>query len=183
MTNEAEKSTPLQAPSEPGSQPAAPAAPAPQTAQNPDPYAEVTLPENSALDPQTWSAFKQMAREINLPAQALEQWRALEEARLQQAAQLQADEQLQTLEAWAHQTKDEWGDKWQEEVSKAVRAADLFGGPELRQLLEETGLGNHPAIVRTFHVVAQRISEDVTPGGVPAAQADKTFTQALYGKN
>ncbi len=183
MNNQAEKHIPLQAPSEAGTLPPASAAADPRTAQPPDPYAAVTLPENSPLDPQTWTAFKQMARAVNLPAQALEQWRALEEARLQQAAQLQADQQLQTLEAWAHQTQDEWGASWQEEVSKAVRAADLFGGPELRQLLEETGLGNHPVIVRTFHAVAQRMSEDVTPGGVPAAQTDKTFTQALYGKN
>ncbi len=154
-----------------------------QTTQPQDPYAEIVLPENSLLSAQTLAAFKQTAAKVNLPAEALTQWLSHEENRLQAAAE-QAQTQHQTqLENWAHQTQETFGPQWQEEVSKAVRAADTFGGPQLRQLLEETGLGNHPVIVRTFHAVAQRICEDVTPGGVPSATADKTFTQALYGKN
>lgn len=65
----------------------------------------------------------------------------------------------------------------------AVRAADAFGGPELRALLERTGLGNHLAIVRTFYEIGKSISEDVLPGGKPAAPQDKTFAEALYGNH
>ncbi len=154
-----------------------------QTTQPQDPYAAIVLPENSLLSPQTLAAFKQTATEVNLPAEALSQWLSHEETRLQAAAEQAAQAQQTQLENWARQTQATFGPRWQEEVSKAVRAADAFGGPQLRQLLEETGLGNHPVIVRTFHAVAQRICEDVTPGGAPGVTADKTFTQALYGKN
>ena len=93
-----------------------------------------------------------------------------------------AQVQKEQRDVWVQQTQELLGDKWQEEVSRAVRAADVFGGVELRQLLEETGLGNHPAIVRTFAQVGKRIAEDISAAGAPGACADKTFTQALYGK-
>ncbi len=148
-----------------------------------DPYAAISLPENSLLNQPQLAAFKQAAAALKLPAQVLEKWLSHEEERLQSWQQEQALQRQEQLAGWAAQTQEEFGPHWQEEVSKAVRAADAFGGPQLRQLLEETGLGNHPVIVRTFHAVAQCISEDVTPGGVPHTTTDKTFTQALYGKN
>ena len=55
------------------------------------------------------------------------------------------------------------------------------GFPELRELLQSTGLGNHPVIVRTFNEIGKSISEDCMPGGKPAAVQDKTFAEALYG--
>ncbi len=154
-----------------------------QLAEPADPYAAVSLPENSLLGADQLAVCKQTAAEVNLPAASLQKWLLLEESRLQAQARHQREEKQRTLEQWANQTQAQWGDKWQEEVSRAVRAADVFGGPELRQLLEETGLGNHPVMVRTFAGIGKRMSEDVTPGGATHAPADKTFTQALYGKN
>ena len=148
-----------------------------------DSYATVTLSENSLISADTLAAFKQTAAQVQLPAESLQKWISYEENRLQMLAQEAEKKQREKIENWAHQTQEAFGSQWQEEVSKAVRAADAFGGTQLRQLLEETGLGNHPVIVRTFHAVARQICEDITPGGAPSATTDKTFTQALYGKN
>ncbi len=153
-----------------------------QTPQNQDPYAAVMVPENSLISPAALETFKQYATEVNLPAQTLQKWIEQEEIRLQKEAEIQAKTRQEQQETWAQQTQTLLGERWQEEVSRAVRAADVFGGPELRQLLEETGLGNHPAIVRTFAQVGKRIAEDVSVAGAPGACTDKTFTQALYGK-
>ena len=153
-----------------------------QTPQNQDPYAALMLPENSLISAAALATFKQCACEVNLPLQTLQKWIEQEEVRLQQEAEKQVQIQQEQQHAWAQQTQDLLGEKWQEEVSRAVHAADVFGGPELRQLLEETGLGNHPAIIRTFAQVGKRIAEDISAVGAPGASADKTFTQALYGK-
>lgn len=175
-----ENTTPLHAASDAQPQPADSV----ETPVPTDPYAAVVLPENSYLQTEDLAAFKQTAAEVKLPVEALQKWLELEETRLQNRSQQAAEAQRQQEAAWARQTQEELGPAWQEEVSKAVRAADAFGGPELRQLLEETGLGNHPVIVRTFAGIGTRISEDSTPGGVlPGGETDKTFTQALYGKN
>ena len=148
-----------------------------------DPYAEVSLPENSLLSAGTLAAFKQTAAQLKLPVESLQTWLSYEENRLQAVSQEAEKNRCAELENWARQTQEMFGPAWQAEVSKAVRAANAFGGAPLRQLLEETGLGNHPVMVRTFHAVAQRMCEDVTPGGTSSATTDKTFTQALYGKN
>lgn len=153
-----------------------------QTPQNQDPYAAVMVPENSLISPAALETFKQYATEVNLPAQTLQKWIEQEEIRLQKEAEIQAKTRQEQQETWAQQTQTLLGERWQEEVSRAVRAADVFGGPELRQLLEETGLGNHPAIVRTFARVGKRIAEDASVAGAPGACTDKTFAQALYGK-
>ena len=153
-----------------------------QTPQNQDPYAALVLPENSLVSATSLALFKQHAAEVKLPAQTLQKWIEQEEIRLQQEVEQQAKSRQEQQENWMQKTQELWGESWQEEVSNAVRAADIFGGPELRKLLEETGLGNHPAIVRTFVQVGKRIAEDVSAAGAPGASADKTFTQALYGK-
>ena len=153
-----------------------------QTPQPQDPYAACVLPENSSLSADSLAALKQQAACVHLPPEMLQSWVELEDKRLKQQAQLQATAQREKEQQWAQETKQLLGPSWEEEVSRAVRAANLFGGAPLRQLLEETGLGNHPAIVRTFAAVGKRISEDVCVVGAASAGSDKTFTQALYGK-
>ena len=96
----------------------------------------------------------------------------------------QAQEQKRHIvERWAEETRALYGAGLEKELSYALRAADAFGGAELRTLLEDTGLGNHPVIIRTLSEIGKAISEDACPGGKPAAPQDKTFTEALYGKN
>ncbi len=150
-----------------------------QTPQIQDPYAALVLPENSSLSADMLAALKQQAAQIKLPLPAVQKWVEQENNRLCQQAQQQAHAQQEQARLWAQETRALYGE---EEISRAVRAADAFGGPELRQLLEETGLGNHPAIVRTFAAVGKRIAEDISVAGSIETNADKTFTQALYAK-
>lgn len=152
------------------------------TRQDPPSYDGLTLPEDISFAPETLEAFKTLAREINLTqaqAQKLVDYEAALAARGQQDAQ---EEKRQTLERWARQTRDLYGAKLEEELSFALCAADAFGGPDFRALLEDTGLGNHPVIIRMLSGVGKAIGEDAFSGGKPAAPQDKTFAEALYGK-
>ena len=151
--------------------------------QDPPSYDGLTPPEGVSFEPETLEAFKTLAREINLTeeqAQKLVEYEGSLAARGQADAQ---EEKRQTLERWAQQTRTLYGAKLEEELSFALRAADTFGGPDFRALLEDTGLGNHPVIIRTLSGVGRAIGEDAFPGGKPAAPRDKTFAEALYGKN
>ena len=150
-----------------------------QTPQLQDPYAAIVLPENSFLSADMLAALKQQAAQIKLPLPVVQKWVEQENNRLDQQVKQQAHEKQEQVRVWAQETRALYDE---EEISRAVRAADAFGGPELRQLLEETGLGNHPAIVRTFAAVGKRIAEDISVVGTAQANTDKTFTQALYAK-
>lgn len=159
--------------------------PGPQAAPLQDPlsYENLTLPENCSAAPETLDAFKALAREINLTEEQAQKLVDYEASLALCEGEAAEEEKRQTLERWAGQSKALYGAKLEEELSYALRAADAFGGPDLRTLLEDTGLGNHPVIIRTLGGVGRAMSEDVFPGGKPSAPQDKTFAEALYGKN
>lgn len=58
------------------------------------------------------------------------------------------------------------GEKLAENTAVAVKAMQAFASPALQALLEKSGLGNHPEMVRAFYKVGKQISEDgFVPGG------------------
>lgn len=66
----------------------------------------------------------------------------------------------------------------------AKKALDAYGSPELRDFLETTGLGNHPAVIRLFFRVGKTLAEDGTVIGAAGISGVKTFEDAarrLYG--
>lgn len=68
--------------------------------------------------------------------------------------------------------KAEWGPNFTARLSGAARAARYFGGEDLVAMLEETGLGNHPQLVRAFARAAELLGEDTLRGeGAPAGDA------------
>lgn len=138
---------------------------------------EWVWPEDVSFSKEAQTDFAQLAQSLHLTSQQAQQ---LIDFETRFARQMAKETQAQQQQ-WVQETQAFFGPHWQQEISLAVRAADTFGGPQLRALLEETGLGNHPVIVRTFNEIGKRISEDVSPGGSSSVCADKTFTEALYG--
>ena len=138
---------------------------------------ELVWPEDISFSKEAQTDFAQLVQTLRLTPQQAQQLIDFETRFARQTVKENQAQQSQ----WARQTQAFFGPRWQQEISLAVRAADAFGGPQLRALLEETGLGNHPVIVRTFNEIGKRISEDVSSGGSPSVPADKTFTEALYG--
>jgi hypothetical protein len=66
-------------------------------------------------------------------------------------------------ETWANEAKADkelGGEKFDENLAVAKGALKAFGTPELTQLLNESGLGNHPEVLRMFYRAGKAISED-----------------------
>ena len=65
------------------------------------------------------------------------------------------------------------GDKLPENLAVARKALETFGTPELKALLNESGLGNHPEVIRFFYRSGKAISEDrVIRGGAAGQPTD-----------
>ena len=139
------------------------------------------LPAQFPYTPADWEGFKQLTQQLGLNQEQVEQLLAFETACAAHQTQLRQEDKQKQAVSWARQTRAIYGAGLEEEITFALRAANTFGGPELRALLEETGLGNHPVVIRTLSGIGRTISEDACPGGTPAAPQDKTFAQALYG--
>jgi hypothetical protein len=60
----------------------------------------------------------------------------------------------------------EWGEAFGDKAQKALVAVQKFGGTELMGVLEQTGLGDHPALIKAFEQVASLLREDDLPGGL-----------------
>ncbi len=145
-------------------------------------YPDVKWPEDMLTEPEQVNAFKTLAGELKLSSEQVQQLVDFERKAAQHNAAVMAEEKREIISRWAQETKKMYGAKLEEEISFALRAANTFGGPDLRALLEDTGLGNHPVIIRTLSGIGRSISEDACPGGQPSAPQDKTFAEALYGK-
>ena len=64
-------------------------------------------------------------------------------------------------------------------MATARRAIERFGTPALRQLLNETGLGNHPEMVRLAVRVGRALAEDSVAGARAAPQATQSEDAVL----
>jgi len=67
----------------------------------------------------------------------------------------------QRQEEWRSETFSKFGRDLDPTLKIAKRAVEEFGGDSLRSFLNETGLGDHPAVIETFFKVGQTMREDV----------------------
>lgn len=58
--------------------------------------------------------------------------------------------------------KKEWGGEegWKANLTLADRALTQFGSPEFKKHLDDTGLGNHPEMVKMFVAIGKAMAED-----------------------
>lgn len=103
-----------------------------------------------------------------------------------QVLQQQADAFATTKADWAKAAADDpeiGGKQWKETQVLAARALDHFGAPkgsEFRQLLDETGLGNHPVMIKMFRNVGAALSEDPTFAQGDSKIQKKSREEELY---
>src|SRR6266550_5917625 len=69
------------------------------------------------------------------------------------------------MEEGVGKLKTEWGTKFDEKVGMAARAVKELGGDELKTMLEETGLGNHPVLVKLFAKIGESMMVDTIIAG------------------
>lgn len=126
---------------------------------------EWALPEGfeGELDQAAVEAFEPLARELGLTqeqANKMVELHAQSLMRANEAAREQIASQMQQWNESLRTDPDFGGAKFNENVAVAQKAVQAFGSPELTQVLNETGLGNHPALVKAFHQIGKAISED-----------------------
>ena len=54
----------------------------------------------------------------------------------------------------------EWGRNYEGKIDMATRAFAQFSSPELKSIMNETGLGNHPEMIRAFSQIGEILGED-----------------------
>ncbi|MBW9238347.1 hypothetical protein I6U33_13470 [Pseudomonas carnis] len=150
----------------------------------PEAYEDFTLPEGMEMDVEILGEFKNLAKELNIP-----------QAKAQQLIDFQsqlASKQAETYQAavtkqaqdWAAEIKNDpeiGGENYDKSVASAIKVIQSFGDPALTELLNTSGLGNHPALFKFCHRISAAISEDkfVLPGSQTNAPKEMTIVDAF----
>ena len=143
---------------------------------------EFQAPEGQAFDAAVLEAYSDVAKELNLSQEdaqkLLDKVAPVMQARQQeQIAQVQED--------WANATradKELGGDKLDASLSVAKKALDAFATPELKTLLNQSGLGNNPEVIRFMYRAGKAMSEDKIVTGRQTTGGDKSLAEKLYSQ-
>ena len=141
---------------------------------------EFKAAEGRELDSDVTSAFTEVARELNMP---------------QDEAQKVIDKMAPVLEArtakmleaataeWGNAAKTDkefGGDKFDESLATAKSFLTEFGTPEITQLLNQSGLGNHPEVIRLFYRAGKALGPDRVITGQASTGAGNSIAQRMY---
>ncbi len=141
-----------------------------EAAGAPEEYGTFDLPDDFDMNNETLAEYHTFAKENNLTQEQAQRG-------VDMVAQMKQAEMQQWVEqqkSWVEDAKAdaEYGnDKFDESIAVAVKARDSFGTSEFNEMLDSSGLGNHPEMIRFLHRVGKAISENsVIVGGTTTSQ-------------
>lgn len=149
----------------------------------PEKYEFKAPAEGQDIDAEALATFEPVARELGL---SQEQAQKLVDIYgkdiVPKLEQKRAEAWQKQTEQWGNDVradKEIGGDKLTANIGMAQKALDQFGTPELRTYLEQTGLGNHPDLVRCFMKVGKSMGEDSMV--MASSGGQRSAAEVLYG--
>jgi hypothetical protein len=150
----------------------------------PEAYADFELDEGLQLDSAALEKVAPLFKEMGLSQENAQKLVTAYAEQVQAGEQGRQESFNQTIQGWADQVKNDseiGGEKFDENIGIAKDAIVKFGTPELKEILETTGVGNHPEIVRFMVKVGRLTREDSLQGG-DAPKSSKDRVSILYPK-
>jgi hypothetical protein len=159
-------------------------------------YEDFTLPEGFQMEPETLGQFQELAKGLKLPQAEAQKFIDMAVSLQTKAAEgmkegfekeresiveegIKAHTEKQSAE-WLAETQKKFGKELDTTLSKVTPVMDKFFAPEFKEFLEETGMGNHPALVEGLFKMSKHFSEDEIVTG-STAPTQKTHAEILYG--
>lgn len=131
-------------------------------------YEAFTLPEGVEVNETDMAEFGNVARELGLTQEQAQRLLTHEAERIAASNAAVAEQYAERSAKWASDAKADkefGGDAFDQSVSVAMTAMEKFAGDDVRELMNETGLGNHPGVIRMFWKIGQSIANDGIVGG------------------
>lgn len=148
----------------------------------PESYEQFSLPEGMDLDEGAIGEFLPMAKELDLTQAQAQKLVDLYSNKQMEAFQQFADAWQTTQSEWveAARTDPEYGrGNFDANLKTANAFLHKYGTQELVDALQETGMGNHPELIRAFVKAGKDMAEDALKFGnepqQPRSAADILF--------
>ncbi len=141
---------------------------------------DIELADGTDIAPDVVDDLKSLARELGLPRDATQRVADLGQKLAERWMTRLTDSQAEARRDWADTARNDrefGGDRLDENLSVARAALNRFSTPHLTHMLDVSGLGNHPEVIRAFYRIGKAISEDrfvtanTAPGSVQSAAA------------
>ena len=148
-------------------------------------YADFDMKEGLELDTDALDLAKPLFKELGLDQAQAQKLVDLQSDLIQAGAKQQVEAFSEQVAKWREESKNDsefGGDNFDENVKIAQSAVNNFGTPELKQLLEDYGIGNHPEIIRFMVKVGKLTAEDV-PGNESNATGKSTDRVSILYPN
>ena len=148
-------------------------------ASAPESYEVFNLPDDFDMNNDTLEDYHTFAKENNLTQEQAQRGVDMV-AQMKQAEMTQWVEQQKSWVDDAKKDAEYGGEKFDESISVAVKARDSFGTSEFNEMLDSSGLGNHPEMIRFLNRVGKAISEDSVVVGGTSTTGNQTRESVLY---
>lgn len=129
----------------------------------PENYEAFKVADGVVIDEELLAEFTPIAKELNLPQSKAQQIIDFVPKIVEKVTLQMHEAHANQVKAWAEQAgKDPElsADVALGEKSEAARVINTLATPELKAFLNESGLGNHPEMIRTFLRLAPMMRED-----------------------
>jgi hypothetical protein len=149
----------------------------------PDKFEPFTTPSDFSVNSDVLNKFEPLARDMGLTQAEAQRFVDLHSQTVLDSVREQSAAVQQMLSGWKSEAQADaeyGGDNFGQNVQIAAQAIGRFGTPAFREALDETGLGNHPEMIRFAWRVGQSISEDAYVGGQPAPARPLTAAEIFY---
>lgn len=120
---------------------------------------DLKMPDGVELDTAAADEFKGIAKEYGLTQEQAQKVADIGAKMVQRQTEAH-QAQVQTWVDAVKADKEIGGDKLNENLAVARKTIDTFGSPELKEMLNVTGIGNHPEIVKMAYKIGKAISDD-----------------------
>lgn len=186
--------TPQSAPSEGKVTPNTPASSVNSDAQKPDASAvknekegsfELNLPESSVLTKTDLERIVADAKARGLSKEEAQKLVERDSETVKSYVSRQDEAYKRAQVEWLEKTKSDkelGGENLQKTADHAKRVLDRFGSQELKDALNETGLGNHPELIRVFARIGKLMANDSLVAGQNSSGEKKSIANLLYGE-
>lgn len=146
---------------------------------------ELKLPDGMTPGPML-EAFKPLAKELGLDTGKAQKLVDLYVQQHQAALEAQRMQVEQEVKGWAESARKDpemGGANFDASLKAGLKAIHRFGDQELKDILNTSGLGNHPALMRFAAKVGRAIAEDSIGGAVRSgapANTEEAQLRKLY---
>jgi len=155
-------------------------------AEIPEHY-EFKLPEGMQLDQEGYSALEPILKEAKVAQEAAQKVIDLYIQRAEASRNADRAAYSEVVKSWTEQTKADpeiGGAKLAENLGLGAKVLNKFGTPAALDILKDSGLMNHPEVIRMFVKIGRVISEDKfiepAPGASKVSNPAEETAQILF---